>query len=151
MTSEFFIRRIKDNGKATIGLLYHWQEFLCFTLEDEFRETKISGETRIPAGRYKIEKCYTSGLLNRMRANGWYTFDWIPTIVGVPNFTNIRIHSGVHEGHTDGCPLLGYIADSNNFTIGDSRKAVLDFVSKLDTCFQSGDVFISIIDEVDRC
>ena len=145
--TNFFLKRFASNSTATLGLLFFEKEFFCFSLEDEFREVKVSGETRIPAGKYKIRPAYNSGLLNRMRANGWYTFDWIPTICDVPGFTNIRIHAGNTEAHTDGCPLLGMSANSHNFTIGRSRDAVLKFVEQLETCFNDGEVYLTITDE----
>ncbi len=140
------LHRIKDNGKATLGILV-LGDLTLFTLEDEHRNTKVPGETRIPSGRYKIIKCYQSSLLYRMQANGWYPYSWIPTIENVPGFTNIRIHAGNTEKHTDGCPLVGFTADLQAMTIGRSRSALLKFVEKLETCFNDGDVYLTITDE----
>ena len=142
-----FLERFKSNHTATLGKLSFGSEFFCFTLEDEFREEKVAGETRIPAGTYRLEKCFESGILNRMKANGWYEKDWIPTICDVPNFQYIRIHTGVNESHTDGCPLVGFGANVKDFTLSNSRAAMLEFVEKLETCFNSGEVFIVITDE----
>jgi len=145
--NEIFLKRLCDNGRATLGMVYFPSGFFCFSLEDEFRKVKVSGETRIPAGSYRLEKCFQSGLLNRMRANGWYTFDWIPTICDVPGFKNIRMHNGANEHHTDGCPLVGFVADGKSFTLGRSRECMLEFVERLETCFNEGAVYITIYDE----
>jgi len=29
-------------------------QFVCFGLEDEYREDKVAGETRIPSGTYQV-------------------------------------------------------------------------------------------------
>ena len=52
--TELKLLRFKATGDATLGKLYLNEEFECYTLEDEHREVKVDGETRIPAGRYKL-------------------------------------------------------------------------------------------------
>ena len=52
--------RINSGVDATSGVLYRVypegdKKFLCYTLEDEHRDVKVMGETRIPAGTYTIE------------------------------------------------------------------------------------------------
>ena len=52
--------RINSGVDATSGVLYRVypegdKKFLCYTLEDEHRDVKVMGETRIPAGTYNIE------------------------------------------------------------------------------------------------
>ena len=48
--------RFSSGSVSTLGLimadLNDGKVFRCFTLEDEYREAKVSGETRIPAGKY---------------------------------------------------------------------------------------------------
>lgn len=144
--TELTLKRFATNGDATLGLLSVNNVFFCFTLEDEHREEKVAGETRIPAGRYKLEKTFESSLLNRMKEN-WYKGDWIPTITDVPGFSYIRIHPGNTEKHTDGCPLVGYSADSKSFTIGNSRNAFIDLIKRLDIAFADGTVYITVKNE----
>ena len=48
--------RYSDNGNSTLGLLFVDNTFFAHTLEDEFRDIKVMGETRIPHGRYGIIK-----------------------------------------------------------------------------------------------
>ena len=51
------VLRFSSDSDSTLGVLFdttNERKFLCFTLEDEFREIKISGETRIPAGTYNV-------------------------------------------------------------------------------------------------
>ena len=47
------VLRFSSQSDSTLGLLFdvtNGREFLCYTIEDEARETKVMGETRIPAG-----------------------------------------------------------------------------------------------------
>ena len=50
--------RYSSQKDSTLGMLFDvtkGRKFLCFTLEDEARRTKVKGETRIPAGTYKLK------------------------------------------------------------------------------------------------
>ncbi len=49
------LTRFASLEDASIGALYIDGRFTCFTLEDEYREAKVPGETRIPVGLYQIE------------------------------------------------------------------------------------------------
>ena len=55
---ELRVIRMYSQDDFTIGALYleneNGREFLCFTLEDEHRDEKVKGETRIPKGKYQI-------------------------------------------------------------------------------------------------
>ena len=46
-------RFISDND-STISRVMVDGNFVCFGLEDEYREEKVSEETRIPAGTYRV-------------------------------------------------------------------------------------------------
>ena len=51
------VQRFSSQSNSTLGMLFDvtsTPKFLCYTLEDEFREVKVSGETRIPFGTYNI-------------------------------------------------------------------------------------------------
>ena len=51
------VLRISSQKDSTNGILFditEGREFLSYTLEDEYRKDKISGETRVPAGTYKV-------------------------------------------------------------------------------------------------
>lgn len=61
---DLYLYRLSSGKHTTLSVLYKElpfnsvnlkkKEFLCFILEDEHRNEKKSGETRIPAGRYEI-------------------------------------------------------------------------------------------------
>lgn len=88
----------------TAGTLYVNGVLQCRTLEDPVREDawqpvaewKVKKMTAVPAGRYKL------GLEDSPK----FGEDTL-TILGVPGFTEIRIHAGNDEDATDGCPLVG--------------------------------------------
>ena len=48
------VKRLGDNGNATIGAMYINGIFRCFTIEDEERAVKVKGETRVPNGKYLV-------------------------------------------------------------------------------------------------
>jgi len=49
------VKRLGDNGDATIGAFYINGIFKCFTIEDqEQKGKKVRGETRIPEGTYDV-------------------------------------------------------------------------------------------------
>ena len=57
---DLLVLRFSSQKDSTSGLLFQKTEsfglqFLCYTLEDEFRALKVRGETRIPAGIYDIQ------------------------------------------------------------------------------------------------
>ena len=54
---ELELLRISSQEDSTNGILFNatdGRKFLCYTLEDQHRETKVWGDTRIPAGTYRI-------------------------------------------------------------------------------------------------
>ena len=54
---KFEVLRFSSQNESSLGVLFDVTEgrkFLCFTLEDEARKVKVSGETRIPAGTYNL-------------------------------------------------------------------------------------------------
>ena len=61
------VQRFSSGDDSTLGLLFDVsggdREFLCFTLEDEKRDIKVKGETRIPAGKYEIKLRKAGGFL----------------------------------------------------------------------------------------
>lgn len=77
------------------------RHFLCDTLEPTRRDLaggahKVAGRTAIPEGRYPLVIARS----RRFRR-------WLPTLVGVPGFKGILIHTGNTELDTRGCILVG--------------------------------------------
>lgn len=108
MSRELLLQRRYLKDTYTIGRLSVDDVSYCDVLEDPVRdynkdgdlndegEGKIYGNTAIPYGRYRVIVNY-SPKFNRK----------LPLLLSVPHFEGIRIHGGVHSGHTEGCLLLG--------------------------------------------
>ena len=62
---KLHVMRFSSQKDSTLGLLFDEsngkREFLCYTLEDEYRENKVMHETRIPAGTYDTSGCLLLG------------------------------------------------------------------------------------------
>src|SRR5688500_5460626 len=112
MIREFKLQRYSDNGDCTQGILIEFKNNKSFlhgyTLEDEYRNVKLAGETRIKAGRYELKlnkwvdsKGDPSPLTQRYRTKySW--FKWHIEITKVPNFQGVYIHIGNKDSDTEG-------------------------------------------------
>ena len=72
---ELEVLRFSSQKDSTNGVLFDVTEgkrkFLCYTLEDEYREEKVMGETRIPSGTYNITLRTTGGFHGRYVKEVW--------------------------------------------------------------------------------
>jgi hypothetical protein len=107
---KILVERFDSGDHDTFGRLYIEGKFMCMTLEDEFREIKVKGETRIPKGTYKVG-FYDSP------SHGAKSLH----IKDVPGFQYILIHPGNTENDTMGCLLPGKRIGTLN-----GKRAVLD-------------------------
>ena len=109
------VLRYSSGADSTLGLLFindaNGREFLAYTLEDEFREEKVSAETRIPEGTYDIKLRTEGGFHNRYSTKfGTPWHKGMLHVQDVPGFEYILIHTGNTDEHTMGCLL---VADSS--------------------------------------
>ena len=109
--------RFSSSVESTSGALYVLEEegrkFLCYTLEDEHRDIKLRGETRIPAGTYKIEYRTEGGFHAKYSKRFQDIHKGMLHIIDVPNFDYILIHCGNTDKHTAGCLLVGDTQHNN--------------------------------------
>ena len=112
------VLRYSSGTDSTLGILSemgdYGREFLCYTLEDEFREEKVSAETRIPEGTYDV-KLRTIGGFNSRYLNKFGT-DFHKGMLHVQNvegFEYILIHTGNTDEHTMGCLLVADTSQQN--------------------------------------
>lgn len=130
--------RYKDTGNATLGKLFIDAVPECFTLEDEFRENKVKGETRIPAGVYSIDLRHSP----KFTPKYGHEMLWIKD---VPGFEYILIHKGNTEKDTKGCVLVGSAVFKD--TIVSSGKAYEDLYPKVSKEVRAGrPVLLAVID-----
>jgi hypothetical protein len=116
------VLRFSSQTDSTSGLLFEVTEvkkhFLCYTLEDERRVLKVRGETRVPAGVYKIELRNEGGFHQRYTKKYPGIHRGMLHITDVPNFEYILIHTGNTDEHTAGCLIVGD-AQENNLILPD--------------------------------
>lgn len=132
MNLELLLERDIKLPTRTLGKLSINGVHECFICEDAVRDTKIHGQTAIPAGRYEV----IITLSNRFKRE-------LPILLNVPNYEGVRIHSGNHEGHTEGCLLPG--KTRNDTGVFSSVLATNNLILKIRTALNEGrKVFITI-------
>lgn len=133
---DLILKRFAVKYHSTIGGLYLPSgEWLCFTLEDEERNEKVHGQTCVPAGRYEV-RLTPSARFGRV----------LPELIDVPDFTGIRMHSGVTIEHTLGCILVGFGISLRQHMamLQYSREAVELVVSEIERLVGYDKVFIDV-------
>ena len=111
--------------------------YLCDTLEPTWRdyahgEKKIKGCSAIPEGRYAVVITYSPRFKQ-----------WLPLLLGVPNFSGIRIHAGNTAKDTEGCILVGKNREEGK--VLDSRKWLNGVKHKIVAAKERGEpVYITI-------
>ena len=115
---DLLVLRFSSQKDSTNGLLFQKTEsfglqFLCYTLEDEFRALKVRGETRIPAGIYDIQFRKEGGFHNKYSKRFTDIHKGMLQVMDVPNFDYILLHCGNTDEHSSGCLLLGDSQENN--------------------------------------
>jgi hypothetical protein len=118
---ELEVVRFSSQKDSTNGLLFKRtagkHEFLCYTLEDEHRDEKIYGETRVPQGRYRITLRTVGGFHNKYSKKFPDIHKGMLWVRDVPDFEYILIHVGNTDEDTAGCLLVG---DTQKINFGSS-------------------------------
>ena len=115
------VLRISSEGTSTNGILFDVtdgkRKFLSYTLEDEYRDEKVSGKTRVPAGTYNITLRTEGGMYQNYTERFGSDFNkgmlWVRD---VPGFEYILIHIGNTAEDTSGCLLVGDSQNNNQIT-----------------------------------
>lgn len=110
------VLRFSSGEDSTSGLLFdvsNEREFLAYTLEDEYRDSKKYGETRIPAGTYKIQLRTVGGFHQKYSTRFYDIHKGMLHVTDVPGFEYILIHCGNTDEHTHGCLLVGDTQHNN--------------------------------------
>jgi len=107
------VLRFNSGTTFTSGLLFdttdNVRSFLCYTMEDQYNPTKIYGETRIPAGTYKLTLRAEGGFHNRYSTRYADRPNWHQGMIlvnNVPNYSYVLWHVGNSPKDTKGCLLL---------------------------------------------
>ena len=152
---ELEVLRVSSQDDSTNGILFDitggQRKFLCYTLEDEHRETKVMAETRIPTGTYRITLRTVGGHQSRYIKKYGDMHKGMLWVRNVPNFEYILIHTGNTDEHTAGCLLVGdsqqaNFGDSNGF-VGSSTQAYKRIYPPIAAALEAGEeVTITYID-----
>lgn len=144
---ELTVKLLKETDEETLSKLYANGVFVCYVLEDQYRATKVKGDTRIPAGRYKVI-LRTEGTTHAKYAASYPKIHkgmlWL---LDVPGFDYILIHKGNNDKDTAGCLLVGNDKAEHNgrITLVESEKAYLRLYPEIARLISSGvDVWIEI-------
>ena len=110
------VLRFSSQKDSTNGILFdvtHGRRFLCYTLEDEHRDVKEYGETRVPAGTYDITLRTVGGFHGRYTKKYGEMHKGMLWVRNVPNFEYILIHTGNTDENTMGCLLVADTSQQN--------------------------------------
>ena len=121
------VYRFSSDTDSTLSAIHIDGKFECYGLEDEFRTTKVWGETRIPKGTYKIGLRKEGGHHSRY-SNKFPSFHkGMLHVLDVPNFKYILIHIGNTDDDTAGCLLLGNYCNNNKLEAGRLTHSTLAY------------------------
>ena len=119
---ELSLIRHDFSDRSTIGSIFVDQasEALCFTLELPNKDG-LPGSC-IPQGRYPVVLAPSPKFQQSLDPWVQRYAGLIPHIIRIPNRTNILLHWGNSEAHTEGCVLVGLSHPQAEF-VGTSRAA----------------------------
>ncbi len=104
---------IVDNKNSTVSQMRYGNTHLAIVIEDGHRDQKVFGETRIPAGLYRLSKRTWGRHYESYKRRFQHKF--VIEVENVPHFNGILIHIGNYPKDTLGCPLVctGFNFDKN--------------------------------------
>ncbi len=151
---ELEVLRFSSQADSTSGALFDVvngkRNFLCYTLEDEQRDVKVWGETRIPAGRYKLSLRKEGGFHSRYQAKYGDMHKGMIHVNDVPGFEFILWHTGNTDEHTAGCLIIGDSQESNlvkkDGFVGSSVVAYKKVYPYVAAAIENEDTYVTYID-----
>lgn len=141
--------RILSDADSTISRILVDTRPICVGLEDEHRDEKVAGKTRIAAGTYPVKLRTFGGFHERYSERFPDFHEGMLEICDVPEFTDILIHCGVHHGHTAGCLLVGEwpVIEPNRIgSITESPLAYEKFYKSVISAAKYDNLFIQFVD-----
>jgi hypothetical protein len=111
-TNIITLQRTQKGSDCTIGRLDVFGD-VVWTLEDQKREHKVYGETRIPAGFYSLKLRKEGGMNARYSAKFGVFHCGMIWLQDVPMFEYVYIHVGNTARDTEGCILVGLGLDTD--------------------------------------
>lgn len=148
---DLVLQRMAKRSDSSYGVIFSEGEHQCFTIEDEKRDIKVKGETRISEGKYEIKFREEGTPLTkkyRKKFPDWFTYHL--ELQDVNNFSSIYVHLGNFERNTDGCILVnsGVTEVNGEFQGSNSTGAYIKFYKLVSDTLNKGEqVYITIRDE----
>ena len=143
--------RFKTNENGTLATLrvynYNVERGSYYVVEDPKQPYKIAGETRIPAGKYKVTLRKEGGLLEKYQKRMDFDHPGMLWIRSVPQFEWVYIHIGNVKRDTDGCPCIGMACNKVQMAVRQSRVAYELFYKLVLPAALSGNLHLHITDE----
>ena len=148
------VLRVSSESDSSSGLVFditNGRKFLCYSLEDEYRNDKIMHETRVPAGTYQIKLRKEGGFNARYTKKYGSFHKGMLHVQDVPGFEYILIHTGNTDEHTSGCLIVGDSQENNqlvkNGFIGKSVQAYKRIYTPIAEALEKGEeVTITYVD-----
>lgn len=141
------VSRFLSDTDATLSSISVDGDFVCFGLEDEYREDKVMHETRIPAGEYPVTLRTVGGFHGRYSKKFSGLHKGMLWVRDVPGFEYILIHVGNTDDNTSGCLLVGEGAStSGELRVSNSVLAYEKLYSKVVDAAASGSLVIEYVD-----
>jgi len=142
------VDRYLSTNEATLSRVSVDGAFQCFGLEDEWRPVKVPGETRIPAGNYRVTLRTRGGFHDRYSADRRFRaiHEGMLWVKDVPGFDYILIHCGNTHRDTAGCLLVGMGRDETSMTLSNSTQGYIGLYTKVLPAAKAGHLFISYED-----
>tara|TARA_R100000664_G_scaffold9545_2_gene15987 strand:- start:2308 stop:2787 length:480 start_codon:yes stop_codon:yes gene_type:complete len=132
---ELLLYRYSTSLESTLGILFSLnnkragREFLCYTIEDTYRDKKIMNHTRIPSGKYEIKYRTEGGFYNKYKTR-FADIDnkrGMLELQNVPNFKYILIHCGNTSADSSGCLLVADSVNNNQNEKGFAGKSSIAY------------------------
>lgn len=117
---EILVKRIAKKSKYTIGKVYVDGKYICDSIEDkdrgltqdtplsDIKKIKISKETAIPIGTYRVVMGVQSPTFVKKSYYKNFCNGYLPRLLNVPGFEGILIHRGEDQNSSAGCIIVGY-------------------------------------------
>lgn len=143
--SLLLLRRDTIVDVHTMGELLVRDEHFCWTLEDPIRERvgingwywdssfKIPKQTAIPSGVYEVAVTFSGKFQRRM-----------PILLGVPDYTGIRFHTGETVDHSEGCPLIGRSRNQDQGRLWGGEGLTAELTAIIDGASKQGKVWCKV-------
>lgn len=141
------LTRFGHGDSSTLGRLAVPGFAPVYTLEDRYREgPKVPGETRIPAGTYRVTLRTEGGFHDRYSRRFPELHRGMLWLRDVPGFEWILVHCGNTDEDTRGCILVGVAPAfaGGEFQVLSSTKAYRDVYPALAEAAAADDLVLEI-------